>query len=121
MVVLIASLMVRDSNKLERPVAVRLRIWSIVAALTGLALVIPFAFALFDLFRGAYYYVSHAEYWYWRYLLLILLAQVLVSVIWYPVLRGKLGRSAVWPSLIYLAHALLTTVTIVSNFDTLVW
>ena len=121
MVVLIASLMVRDSGQLDRPVAIRLRIWSIVAALAGLVLVIPFARILFDLFLYAYKYSANDEYGYWRNLLVILLAQVVISVLWFPLLRGKLGRAAVWPALSYLAGALVTTVIIVGNFDTLVW
>ena len=42
-------------------------------------------------------------------------------MLWFPLLRGKLGRAAVWPALIYLVAALITTMIMVSNFDTLAW
>ena len=118
MIVLVTTLMVRDSGRLERPVAIQLRIWSVVAGLTGLVLVIPFSTILFDLFWRAYKYAVHDEYGYWPDLLVILLAQVVLSTLWFPVLRSKLGRAAVWPALINLLSALVTTMIIVGNFGT---
>jgi hypothetical protein len=96
-------------------------IWSIVAAVVGLVLVIPCARIFFDLFRYSYQYAANDEYGYWQNYLIILLGQVGISVLWFPLLRGTLGRAAVWPALSYLAGALVTTVIIVGNFDTLVW
>ena len=46
---------------------------------------------------------------------------MVLSTLWFPVLRGKLGRAAVWPALIYLLSALVTTMIIVGNFGTRAW
>ena len=38
-------------------------------------------------------------------------------MLWYLLLRRKLGRAAVWPALIYLACALVMTLIIVGAYD----
>ena len=46
------------------------------------------------------------------YLVSFLTAELLGALITYLVLRHRLGTGAIWPALLFLASALLTTVTV---------